>query len=174
MNGSTLILIDKVSDNQQAFAQKVQAIAARRLFDANWLMAAMAVETGFTFSPSIVNGIGATGLIQFTRSTAAGLGTTTDALAAMSNVEQLDYVDQYLTNVMRERNVIFKSYLDLYLAIFYPAFIGKPLTSQLPAGDYASNKGIDLNKDGVITVDDINAWFLSKFDSVIQNILKKK
>lgn len=38
---------------------------------------------------------GATGLIQFMPATAQGMGTTTAALAAMSAVQQLDYVQRY-------------------------------------------------------------------------------
>src|SRR5690606_871732 len=56
------------------------------------LMTAMAFETGETFSPSVMNaaGSGAVGLIQFMPSTARALGTTSQKLAAMGDLEQLD------------------------------------------------------------------------------------
>ena len=44
---------------------------------------------------------GATGLIQFLPSTARGLGTTTDALAGMSSVEQLNYVEKYFDPLLK-------------------------------------------------------------------------
>jgi hypothetical protein len=57
-------------------------------------MAAMAFETGGSFSPAVPNkaGSGAVGLIQFMPSTAKGLGTSTEALKKMSAVQQLDFV----------------------------------------------------------------------------------
>ena len=57
----------------------------------NWLMFVMYFES--RLNHRAVNRIsGATGLIQFMPSTARGLGTTTDALFNMSNVDQLYYV----------------------------------------------------------------------------------
>ena len=63
-------------------------------------MAVMSFETGGTFNPGIRNaaGSGATGLIQFMPSAAAGLGTSTQALAGMSRAEQMKYVEKYLSN----------------------------------------------------------------------------
>lgn len=79
-----------------AFINRVEQMAARLGAKPEHLLAVMSFETGGTFSPSIRNGIGATGLIQFLPSTARGLGTSTDALARMSSVEQLEYVEKYL------------------------------------------------------------------------------
>src|SRR5215203_1006885 len=61
------------------------------------LMACMAWESGRSFDPGKKNlaGSGATGLIQFMPSTAKALGTTVAKLAAMSPVEQLNYVWKY-------------------------------------------------------------------------------
>ncbi|MFP4578495.1 MAG: M23 family metallopeptidase, partial [Coleofasciculus sp.] len=58
-------------------------------------------ETAGTFSPSIrgpvVKGRGrAVGLIQFMPETSRELGTTSEALAHKSQVEQMDYVERYL------------------------------------------------------------------------------
>ena len=57
-----------------AFRNKVRAIASELGTDPNFLMAAMAFETGRSFSPSQRNqaGSGAVGLIQFMPRTAAG------------------------------------------------------------------------------------------------------
>src|SRR5208282_3601342 len=62
----------------------------------DWLAAVIAWESGWSFDPAKQNSIGATGLIQFMPSTAKGLGTTTDALKAMTFVEQMDWVQKYL------------------------------------------------------------------------------
>jgi hypothetical protein len=87
-----------------AWGAKVSAEFRRKVIDlCEWLgadpshlMAAMAFETGETFSASVRNrASGATGLIQFMPSTARSLGTTTDKLAAMTAEDQLDYVRKY-------------------------------------------------------------------------------
>lgn len=77
------------------FLNGVENMAQRLGTRPEYLLAVMSFETGGTFNPAERNGIGATGLIQFLRSTAEGLGTSTDALARMSSVEQLRYVEKY-------------------------------------------------------------------------------
>ncbi len=47
---------------------------------------------------------------------------------------------------------------DYYLAVFYPAYIGRdPSTVIFSSGDtgYAQNSGLDRNGDGLITVGDV-------------------
>src|SRR5205823_3605794 len=67
------------------FVAKVHQICADLGCQANDLMAAIAFESVETFSPSVRNPMsGATGLIQFMDDTARNLGTSTDALSAMS------------------------------------------------------------------------------------------
>ena len=130
----------------------------RRLFiaDPSWLMACMAFETGETFSPSVRNaaGSGAVGLIQFMPATATALGTSTEALAAMTAEGQLLCVEAF-----------FKPWAgrlaglgDVYGAILWPGMIGKPADAVIfDAADpahpklYLQNKGLDLNHDGKIT-----------------------
>lgn len=118
--------------------------------DPTWLMACVSFETGGTFSPSIRNPLsGATGLIQFLPTTAKGLGTTTDQLAKMTQLDQLDWVEKYFQPY---RNKI-KNLEDCYMAIFYPAMLGKPNEAQIPLTPlgYRQNKGLDTNKDLKIT-----------------------
>ncbi|WP_035277965.1 transglycosylase SLT domain-containing protein, partial [Desulforegula conservatrix] len=138
------------------FRVKVKEIAERLETDPNWLMAAMAFETAETFSPSIQNaaGSGAVGLIQFMPATARSLGTTTDFLGRMQPEEQLYYVGSYLKPYKGR----LKTLEDVYMAILWPAAIGKPLNHVLFKKDdpkapkrYLQNKGLDFNKDGVIT-----------------------
>jgi hypothetical protein len=150
---SGLVWGSYVSD---VFKDRVKWIAAELGFDPNWLMTAIAFETAHTFSPSIRNaaGSGATGLIQFMPSTAKGLGTSVEALAQMTAEDQLKFVFRYF-EVYKGR---IKSLDDLYLAIFYPAAIGKPNNAQLfvKGGEtYRQNAGLDANKDGFIRVGEI-------------------
>ena len=146
------------------FVKKVREVSNRLDINPNWLMAIMYSESARTFSPSIQNSIGATGLIQFMPSTARGLGTTTTELKNMSAVEQLDYVEKYL-NVYKNK---LKSYLDTYFAIFFPLAIGKPddwvlqgagLSSSLIANQ---NKMFNPNKDGKIQVWEVKKVMLEK------------
>jgi hypothetical protein len=85
-------------------------------------------------------------------STAAELGTTTARLAKMTAEDQLNYVYKYLRQKIKERGAIL-SLEDCYMAILWPAAVGKPLTYPLftSAIQYRQNAGLDSNKDKVIT-----------------------
>ncbi len=152
----SLLFIEKVRENRTAFERGVRGIASRLAINPDWLMALMNSETGGTFSPSIRNaaGSGATGLIQFMPGTARSLGTTTDALAGMSNVEQLTWVEKYLTSF----NKPILDYDDLYFIVFYPAAMGRPDDWAFPSAIYSQNRGVDVNRDGIITVGDFKVW----------------
>jgi peptidoglycan hydrolase-like protein with peptidoglycan-binding domain len=133
------------------FKRKVRAISAGIGCDPNYLMACMAFESGESFSPSMKNmaGSGATGLIQFMPSTAKGLGTTTEALARMTAVQQLDYVERYFKSYPNVRTIE-----DVYMAILWPRAIGKPNDYVLfasPTKQYKQNSGLDQDRDGKIT-----------------------
>lgn len=133
----------------------------------NHLMACIAFETGETFSPSIRNaaGSGATGLIQFMPATAKGLGTTTDALAKISAVDQLSYVRMYFKPYAGRLHTL----SDTYMAILWPRGIGKPEDFVLwdratMSTTYRQNAGLDVNKDGVITKGEAARLVQSKLD----------
>jgi hypothetical protein len=108
----------------------------------------------------------ATGLIQFMPATAKNLGTTIEDLKKMSIEEQLVYVEKYLTKIKNKQT--FDSFLDFYLAVFYPKGIGKPLTYVIGSEHGYSfakkvakqNAGIDRagNNDGFIQKSDIDKW----------------
>lgn len=138
------------------FRNRVLDICDDLGMDPNHLMACMAFETGETFSPSIRNaaGSGATGLIQFMPQTAAALGTSVVELAEMTAVKQLDYVSAYFW----PRRGRLKTLEDVYMAILWPAAIGKSnsyvLFDKYSARNpraYVQNAGLDYDKDGKIT-----------------------
>jgi hypothetical protein len=136
--------------------------------DPDWLACVVSFETGGSFDPAQKNhwaeadckrrGVpysGAMGLIQFMPSTAKAFGTSTAALAAMSFTEQLEYVRRYLATYAAR----ITSLEDCYLAVFYPAAIGR-LDSYVmgrrgaPGFDgrvYDQNAGFDRDKDGDVT-----------------------
>jgi len=135
----------------QEFRVRVREIAGNLNIDASWLMAVMGFETGYLFNSSVKNpGSSATGLIQFVSSTAKSLGTSTTALARMTPVQQLDYVEKYFNQYKGRINNIG----DCYMAVFWPAGIGKPdayVIATSPSSVYNANAGLDVNRDGTIT-----------------------
>lgn len=109
----------------------------------DFLMSCIAFETGETFSPKIKNaaGSGATGLIQFMPTTAKGLGTSVEKLAAMSATKQLDYVKKYFKRFKGKLSTL----EDVYLAILYPAAIGMSKEATLfKKGKRLTPKIVDL------------------------------
>lgn len=131
---------------------------------AEYLMACIAFETGETFNPSVRNaaGSGATGLIQFMPTTARGLGTTVEALASMSAVSQLAYVQRYFLPYYLKIN----SLSDMYMAILLPKYVGKSDASVLFSGGvaYRQNAGLDSDKDGMVTKREAAAKVQAKFE----------
>ncbi len=146
------------------FKTKVIAICSDLQCDPSHLTSAMAFETGETFSPSIRNRqSGATGLIQFIPSTARDLGTTTDDLASMSAIDQLDFVQKYLKPFKRKMNTL----SDVYMTILLPSAVGKPEASVLfrrPSRAYTQNQGLDVNHDGQITKGEAAAKVQTKLE----------
>jgi hypothetical protein len=139
-----------IKENREEFTEKVNNISGELGIDPNWLMFVMWFES--KLNPQAVNPISsAVGLIQFMPSTARSLGTTTDVLKHMNNVQQLDYVLAYL----RPYKGRMRSWVDVYLAVFYPKAMGKPdfvITSDIVA---RQNRVFDLNRDLDITVKEI-------------------
>jgi hypothetical protein len=133
------------------FKAKVIAICSGLGCDPSHLMAAMAFETGVTFSPTKQNPrSGATGLIQFMPATARDLGTTIPALLQMTALQQLDFVQRYLAPFKGRM----RSLSDVYMTILFPVAVGKPDSFVLfakPSRAYDENSGLDANGDGQIT-----------------------
>jgi hypothetical protein len=136
------------------FRDKVRAIAAGLGTDPNFLMAAMAFETGRSFNVSQLNeaGSGAVGLIQFMPHTATALGTSSAALAAMTPVGQLDFVQKYFAPYTGKLH----SLSDLYMAILWPVAVSKSddfvlFSQNINPAVYRQNAGLDVNGDGKVT-----------------------
>ncbi len=144
------------------FKQKVIQISSFLGCDPNHLMSAMAFETGETFRPDIKNPrSGATGLIQFTPPAAQDIGTTLEALARMTALEQLDFV---LKHFLRHKGKVGKI-SDVYMAIFRPASVGAPEGSALyvkPSREYEQNAELDTNNNGVITKEEATSKVIAK------------
>jgi hypothetical protein len=144
---------------------------------ADYLAAAIGnIESGW--KPDARNAASkATGLIQFMPDTAKAFGTTIDDLLKMTATEQMPYVKKQFANY---KNL---APADIYPAIFMPSTVGKPegkivgtstleaavaagFSTEVPPGkkrspaDYAvlvyqQNRGLDVNKDGLLTAGDL-------------------
>jgi hypothetical protein len=96
------------------------------------------------FNPAALNKkTNAAGLIQFMPKTAARLGTTTEALRQMSAGAQFTYVEQYL----RPFKGKLKTQPDVYMAVFYPAYVGRPANTPFPPNVQRANPGIKTPAD---------------------------
>lgn len=171
----SLIFSDQVKTNHDAFISKVITGCNQLGIDANSLMAVMWFESDL--DPHKVNPIsGAVGLIQFMPATAASLGTSIDALMKMSNVQQLDYVFKYLA-AYRSR---IKTFIDLYFAVFFPLAIDKPLDFVMESKNLSrsiiarQNPVFDRNKDGKITVAEVQDTLFERIPQELRNMVKKK
>lgn len=171
-----MIFEELIKENRQEFVDKVKSICNDILIPApEWLMFCMWFETAKTLDHQKVNfqkgdnpdpelrcKYRATGLIQFMPSTARSFGTTNWDLYHMSNVEQLDYVKKYLSTYKGK----YRSFEDLYLAIFYPAAIGKPDSYTIKSDSVARQNPIfDINKDLDITKAEIRQRLFSMIPS---------
>jgi hypothetical protein len=157
--GATPGKADVASIQDPDFNKKLDKIASALGVDKNAILAVMKQESGL--DPKAVNKTsGATGLIQFMPATARGLGTSVEALRGMTAVQQLDYVYMYYKQVGVKPGM---NAGDLYVATFMPAALGKGdghVLGKAGAGGfsgkvYAQNKGLDRDRNGVITVADI-------------------
>lgn len=150
--------IDVTTIQDPDFTKKLDKVAAGLGVKSSDLLAVMKQESGVKAS-AVNRTSGATGLIQFMPATARRLGTTTEELAKMDPVQQLDYVYKYF----KMTGVGNGTLGDLYMAVFMPKYVGYPDNfilggSGLPgfAGKvYAQNAGLDRNRDGTITVADV-------------------
>jgi hypothetical protein len=139
----------------------------------DWLPTCMAFETAETFDPAIKNpGSSGSGLIQFMDETCEHLSQrwdetiTTAMLRKMTRMEQLPWVWKYFKmKVEKVGNAI--SLEDVYMLIYWPAAVGRGLDTPLHTKDtkfYAPNKGLDINKDGIITKREAGRLVRSKLD----------
>lgn len=157
----SLYLMDKARihvQDEDNFERKVREIASMLEVAPEWLMSVMYSESKFDASVKNYKGSGATGLIQFMPAAASDMGISLARLARMDHLQQLEYVYLYLQTV-RDRYGEFNSLADLYLAILYPKALNQDYCYTLyasPSQSYKQNSGLDENKDGRVTVSDVD------------------
>jgi len=136
--------------------KKVKEICANLGIQDKWLYAVIWFES--RGNPKAVNPYSqATGLIQFMPRTASKLGTSVSDLSTMTVIEQLNYVEIYLKKWDDKYNL--DSFLDTYLAVFYPAALGQSESFIIGSGKVVEqNKHVDKDNDGILTVKDFTQY----------------
>lgn len=145
---------------RRAFAEMIE----RNGWDGDAIAAIISRESGFkagAMNPQ--PGQTATGLIQFTIATLRGLGWqgTREQFAALDELEQLPFVERYFRRAFPSSTPA--RAVDYYLAT-WGARAGLPLDFVLATqGEkvYEINKGLDVNGDGFIRVNDLDAALAS-------------
>lgn len=183
--GKTLIAVPGLRENTSPDFRKRLFDIATELVPSNadnmadWMVTCMSRETGGSFSPQqrppgtkSTNKLSALGLFQFIGSTYGNinkrLGTkySFDSVYAMSAIEQLDVCRDYLIMIAKGKNKspdkLYTKLEYVYLAIFAPAYVGKPLetatySKEEKNSNYEDNKGLDKDGDGNITVGEVSA-----------------
>jgi hypothetical protein len=165
-----LLFENKVPGNRSAFSRKVMEVSDKLGTLPNWLMFLMDWEDGGTFSAANENTFGCTGFIQFCADagqsgwkyedrykTIGGKRIKLSELKYMSNVEQMDWVYEYLKPYKGD----IESYYDLYFAILCPEGLGKPDDYTLSQTCSKNNLVFDLNGNRSLTVGEVKQ-FLDK------------
>lgn len=158
-----LYLMDKASiyvKNTELFEKKVRFVSKKLGIAPEWLMSVMYSESRFNATALNFRGSGAIGLIQFMPNTLAEFKPklSTNLVQKMNELEQLELVYSYL-EVYRKKYGAYTSLTDLYLAILYPKARTYDYCGVLyskPTVAYKQNVGLDENKNGHVTVGDID------------------
>lgn len=135
------------------FFNKATEVSKRIGCSPDALMGMMYSESGLKPTAVNKNG-GATGLIQFMPKTARNMGTTTAAIKRMSAEQQLDYVEKYISSAKKSAGFKKDDKIDagtLYALVFLPAFAKRNVLTSRGEIYYKANAGLDRNKDGQIT-----------------------
>lgn len=162
-----LIFLDKLPKNinKVEFEASVRSICADpkiQIDNPNWLMLCMNAESNMKL---VVNGIGAYGFIQITKSTASKyLGISPEDLQKLTWQGYMDYVRLYLQKRVKEYAKPASAY-ELYALIHFPVAFRKPDDYSLyvqGSDAYSGNKNLDYNKDGRVRWSEVKRFLDNK------------
>ena len=162
-----MIYAKKLTEEQRQGLRELQ-----RKFDwsddqLDYLIACMAFESGL--NPAAKNRMsGAVGLIQFMPAICRAYGTTADEMRKKSFTEQLPFVAQHFQPYYKR----VKTLPDMYMAILMPKFIGKPDDAPVFVNGvaYEQNKGLDRNKDHVVTKKEAASLVQKRYDEGLKYV----
>ncbi len=152
------------------FSQKCEQVAAKIGCSANDLLAMMYSESGLNTTARNKNS-NAVGLIQFIPSTLSGNGYSTEQVASMNAVQQLDVVADIFMKAKKMAGYEANEKIDggtLYAVNWLPAY-AKRDTIVSKGEKYYSN-GLDTNKDGSVTKNDLAQRLQSKYNEMLRAI----
>lgn len=154
-------MIDDLNLNS-SIMEKVIKVANNIGTNPCYLITLIKHESNF-HSTAINKNTKAVGLIQFMPATLRWLGYNYNDVLNMTIIEQLDIVEKYFIRFKHLNNPY-----SLYLACFYPYAIGQQNNKGYIFGSERSmtyaykiarvNKGFDLNKDGLITMNEYKRY----------------
>lgn len=144
------------------FLDEVDRVARSYNIDANDLLGLMQSESRIN-AQAVNSSTGATGLIQFMPKTARGLGTTTAELARMSRAQQMKFVDAYFRSVGLPKGA---NAGQLYGAVFLPGRVNDNPLTRIGESYYNSNRGLDVDRNGDISQQDLIARVSAKRQSI--------
>lgn len=155
------------------FCKRVEEIAKNINCNPNDLLAMMYCESGLDAHRHNAAGSSAVGLIQFLQSTIENLGYTREEMLSMSNVEQLDVVEKFF---VANKNWKFNSNTKLDAGTLYAlCFLPNEATAEVLCNNsskltwaYNANTGLDQDKDGQITKNDLSAIIAKKYNEMYQ------
>lgn len=153
-------------DDVAKFESKVCRISRKLAIPPEWLMTVIFFESRFDAAAVNSKGSGAAGLLQWKREEAELIGTTPEKIKDMDAIEQLDLIEQYLKIVRQQQGKDFEDLTDLYLACFYPQALGEDYCyAMFQSGEinYSRYSPLDINKDGRITVKDLDDRLKQQF-----------
>lgn len=134
----------------------------------DYLIACMMFESNL--NPQAINKISkAVGLIQFMPSTLKSLGFDYNTVYNMSFIQQLDLVYLYFKPYCKKT----KTLEDMYMAILYPSFIGKPNDKPLFVKgtiQYNQNCALDRSNKGVITKQDACYYVKQRYNKGLLDV----
>lgn len=154
------------------FAAKVEEVAKNLNCNPNDLLAMMYSESGL--DPSIKGACGAVGLIQFMPSLLTEYGYTADQVAAMSGVQQLDLVQEFLSESKRISGYSTNDKIDagtLYAICFLPASAKNEVLCSSTGNlswAYNANSPLDIDNDGAITKSDMATRLNKKYNEMVE------
>lgn len=135
------------------FMSEVNRVSAKFSIDPANLLAVMRSES--SLNPQAVNpSTGASGLIQFMPRTARSIGTTVEAIRQMTAAEQMPYVERFFESVRLQPG---SSAGRLYAYVFLPGRANRDVLTQAGESYYEANRGLDVDRDGKITIADLDA-----------------
>ena len=155
---------------EPGFSAKLEQVAKNVNCDPNDLLALMYSECAL--NPShIEKSSRAVGLIQFMPSTARNLGYTTEQIANMSATDQLDLVEKYIKSSSPYKNGEELDAGTLYAVMFLPGRAKKNTLCSKGESYYTYNSGLDMDRDGVITKQDLANRLNKKYTEMLRDIM---